>query len=74
MYRPPSRVVYSSLFFVLVMALVIVAKPPPIFSPEGDAKPFGVGERRTIMPLGVVTVVTAVLSMYTFTLIDMIYG
>jgi hypothetical protein len=74
MYRPPSRVVYSSLFFVLVMALVMVAKPPPIFMPDGAATPFGVGEHHTIVPLGVITVVTAVLSMYTFTLIDLVYG
>ena len=74
MYRPPSRVIYSSLFFVLVMALVMVAKPPPIFMTDGAAKPFGVGEHRTIVPLGVITVVTAVLSMYTFTLIDLVYG
>lgn len=74
MYRPPSRVVYSSLFFVLIMALVLIAKPPWIFTSDGVAKPFGVGGQRTIVPLGVVTVLTAVLSMYTFTLIDTVYG
>jgi hypothetical protein len=71
---PPARVVYATLFFLLTMALLLISKPPPLFFPDGSVKPFGVGERRTVFPLGVITTVVAVLSMYTFTLIDVIYG
>jgi hypothetical protein len=71
---PAARVVYSTLFFLLAMTLVLVSKPPPLFSPEGHVRPFGVGPHSTVYPLGVVTVVVAVLSMFIFTLIDVVYG
>jgi hypothetical protein len=74
MFPPPPRVIYATLFFVLVMALILIAKPWPVFESDGTVTPFGVGERRTVFPLGVVTSVVAVLSMFTFTLIDVIYG
>lgn len=70
----PARVVYSVLFFVLLMTLVIVARPRMLFEPDGAVRLFGVGPRRTVFPLGVVSAVVAVLSMYTFSLIDMVYG
>ena len=68
---PPARVVYSCLFFVLSMALIAVARPRAIFDTDGRPKPFGVGEGRTVFPLGVVVVVVAVLSLFAFALIDL---
>ena len=74
MMSPPApRVIYSTLFFILVMMLLLIAKPRPVFASDGSIAQFGVGEDRTVFPLGVVTAAVAVLSMFTFTLIDVIY-
>lgn len=73
---PPARVVYSTLFFVLTMALILVARPRTLFKPDGSAKEFGTGghdQGRTVFPLGVVVVLVAVLSLYTFAMIDLVY-
>ena len=73
MYAP--RVVYSVIFFVLVMTLLVVSKPSALFDPrsEGRPRPFGTGPGHTMFTLGVVTVLLAVLSLYMFTLIDMVF-
>ena len=73
-YRYPARVLYSSVFFVLIMCLVFVSKPRLLFEKDGEVRAFGVGEGRTMLSLAVVTVVAAVLSMFTFSLIDLVYG
>ena len=70
----PPRVIYSTLFFVLLMTLIFVSRPAALFYQDGVVRPFGVGPTRTVFPLGVITVVAATLSMYTFSMIDMIYG
>ena len=70
----PARVLYSAFFFVLVMCLVYVAKPGAVFDQDGTPKPFGVGEGATMIPMGVVTVLAAVLRMYLFSLVDLVYG
>jgi hypothetical protein len=70
---PPARVVYSCLFFVLTMALIAVARPSSVFDASGRPRPFGVGEGRTVFPLGVVVVIVSVLSLYAFALIDLVY-
>jgi Na+/H+ antiporter NhaD/arsenite permease-like protein len=70
---PPARVIYSCLFFVLTMTLVAVAKPSALFDPvTGQPRGFGTGGERTVFPLGVVAVVAAVLSLYTFAMIDLL--
>ena len=68
----PARVAYSALFFVLVMALVVVARPPYVFDGAGRPRPFGVEPGATLLPLGVVTVVAAAGSMFVFSLIDLV--
>jgi hypothetical protein len=70
----PARVVYSTAFFVLLMGLLIVLRPASVFTDEGDPVPFGVGSGRTMFPLGVITVVAALTSMYAFALVDLIQG
>ena len=70
MYAP--RVVYSVIFFVLVMTLLVVSKPSALWS-EGRPRPFGTGPGHTMFPLGVATVLLAVISLYMFTLIDMVF-
>lgn len=69
----PARVVYSVLFYVLCILLVIVSKPSLVFQQDGSVKPFGVGNEKTVFPLGVFVVVGAIVSFYLFTLIDIIY-
>jgi hypothetical protein len=71
-------VLYSSLFFVLLMVLIGVAKPALLFKPDGSLRPFGTRHRgaqphTTVVSLGVVTVAAAVLSMFVFSLIDLVY-
>jgi hypothetical protein len=69
---PPSRVTYSVLFYVLVMVLLAVARPGALFHPDGTPRRFGAVPGATMFPLGVVAVVGAVLSLYTFALIDLV--
>jgi hypothetical protein len=69
-----ARVVYSTAFFVLVMALLIVLRPASVFDEDGEPVAFGVGPGRTMFPLGVITVVAALGSMYAFALVDLVHG
>jgi hypothetical protein len=70
-----ARVIYSVLFFILCMLLVVVSKPSFIFDKEtGQPLPFGVGDDKTLYSLGVVTATLAILSFYFFAWIDMIFS
>lgn len=69
-----GRVIYSLLFFGLLMMLIYVAKPSQLFSPDGNAKPYGIGEDKTVISLGVLTVVSAICSFYIFALLDVIFA
>lgn len=73
MYAP--RVLYSAIFFVLVMALLIVSKPSAFFKDDGEVKGFGLGRGgdATPLPLATVTVIVAVLAMFIFTMIDAVW-
>jgi hypothetical protein len=68
-----SRLVYSILFYGLSMLLLIVSKPDVLFDKDGTPKRFGFGPGKTLFSLGVLTVALAVLSFYTFALIDLIF-
>ena len=68
-----SRVIYSVLFFVLLMILVVLSKPSLVFDTNGAPKPFGIGEDKTMFSLGVLSIVIAILSFYVFCLIDLIF-
>lgn len=69
-----GRVIYSLLFFGLLMMLIFVAKPAQLFSAAGEVKPYGVGEGKTVISLGVLTVVSAICSFYIFALLDVIFA
>jgi hypothetical protein len=75
---PPARVIYSSLFFVLVMTLIVVTKPALLFLADGRVRPFGIGDYatddHTPFPLGAVVVILAITSMFIFSTIDVIYA
>ena len=69
-----GRVAYSALFYILVMALVYIARPSFAFDHNGKAKAFGLGEMQTIYPLGVMSAVLAVACFYTFAILDMVFA
>lgn len=74
-----SRVVYSALFYVLLMTLVFTSKPSVMFendpaSGEYRLRPFGVGYDKTMFSFGVFTVVLAIMSFYLFCLIDLVFS
>lgn len=69
-----SRIIYSMLFFSLLMLLVIVVRPRIMFNKNLDIKSFGLNKDDTIYSFGLFTVVAAILSFYVFCLIDMIFG
>jgi hypothetical protein len=68
-----SRVVYSVLFYVLLIVLIILAKPSIMFHENKTLKIFGVGEDKTMFSLGVASVVLAILSFYVFCIIDLVF-
>lgn len=75
---PAARVIYSSLFFVLTLALLIVSKPRALFTSDGRIRPFGTkgggDTSRTVFSFGVVTVAAAILSMFLFSMIDVVFA
>jgi len=68
------RVLYSIAFYVLVIVLFVVSKPAVIFDQEGNIKPFGIGESKTIFSLGVFVVALAIISFYVFAIIDIVFN
>lgn len=69
-----TRIIYSILFYVLLIILIILAKPSVMFERDGSLKQFGIGDDKTMFSLGVFTVVLAVLSFYVFCMIDLIFA
>lgn len=69
-----TRVIYSVLFYVLLIVLMIVSKPSVMFEENGNIKPFGIGDEKTMFSLGVFTVVLAIISFYLFCLIDLVFS
>jgi len=69
-----ARIIYSILFYVLLIILIILAKPSVMFENDGSLKQFGIGDEKTMFSLGVFTVVLAVLSFYVFCMIDLIFA
>jgi len=69
-----SRILYSIIFFTLLMLLVVVIRPKIMFDNNLQMKSFGINKNETIYSFGLFTVVSAILSFYLFCLIDMIFG
>lgn len=74
MHYPQPRVIYCIIFFLLSMCLILAARPQFMFNEDGSTKPFGVGQGETILSVGSVSVAIAVISMYTFSMIDMLHA
>lgn len=71
--RISSRVVYSILFYILLLILIVLIRPSIMFNQNGNIKPFGIGEEKTLFSFGVFTVILAILSFYVFCLIDLVF-
>ena len=68
-----SRIVYSIVFYVLLMVLIAISKPSVIFEKDGSLKLFGVGYDKTMFSFGVFSVVLAIVSFYVFCIIDLVF-
>lgn len=68
-----NRIIYSILFYILVIVLIIVSKPNIVFDENQHIRQFGFGDNKTLFSLGVFTVVLALLSYYIFALIDVLF-
>jgi hypothetical protein len=51
----------------------MVSRPQFAFDNEGNIRPFGIGEHKSILSLGVVSIALAIWSFYMFTLIDLFF-
>lgn len=67
-----QRTIYTTLFYVLMLMLIIVSKPAFAFNKDGRIRPFGVGEENTVISLGVIVVALAIVSFYVFACIDVV--
>lgn len=73
MIKLNTRLLYSIVFFVLLILLIHTSKPSMIFDVNGDIRRFGIGSNKTMFSFGVFTVVLAILSFYFFCVIDVIF-
>jgi len=69
-----QRVLYSIVFYILVVMLIFVAKPPLMFDSTGQFKDFGIGTHKTLFSFGVLITSVALVSFYIFALIDLVFG
>lgn len=73
-----GRIIYSLLFYLMAVALIVVAKPELMFAENGGIKSFGVGldkdrSPKTVFSFGVLVVVLAIVSFYIFAVIDIVF-
>ncbi len=73
MLRLNTRLLYASVFFVLLILLIFTSKPSLIFDNKGSLRQFGIGDEKTMFSFGVFTVLFAVVSFYFFCVIDVIF-
>ena len=69
-----NRVQYSILAYVLLVSLIVIAKPPIFFDKYGNIKPFGIGDDKTLFSLGVLVVSLSILVFYIFAVIDIVFA
>lgn len=68
-----SRIIYSIVFYILLMILIYTSKPSFMFESDGSIKHFGLGIDKTMFSFGVFAVVLAIMSFYLFCIIDLIF-
>jgi maltodextrin utilization protein YvdJ len=69
-----GRIIYSILLFIMSMLLIYLTKPSMIFKRDDNIKSFGINKHQTIISLGVVTILCAIMSFYVFSVIDLIFS
>ena len=69
-----QRTIYSGMFYLLIVCLIFVSKPPLMFDRNGEFKNFGIGSQKTLFSFGVLTVVVALFAFYVFAMIDLVFG
>ncbi len=69
-----SRIIYSIIFFCLLMILILLIKPKVMFTKKNKFKNFGIKKDETIYSIGVFTIITSILTFYIFCWIDMIFS
>lgn len=69
-----TRLIYSLIFYLLVVALIIVSKPEFMFDANRVAKPFGLGPEKSIFSFGVIISTVSILSYYIFATIDLLFA
>ena len=69
-----SRVVYSVMFFILLLTLLYMCKSSIMFEKNGKMKPFGLNSEQTLFSFGIFTIVLAIASFYLFCIIDLLFG
>ena len=71
-----TRLIYSVIFFGLIMSLIIVLRPKAVFRDDGTLRPFStIGANDsdsdyTLIPFGAIVATVAIGSMLLFTSID----
>lgn len=68
-----KRVLLSITMLILCMVIITVTKPSFIFDKNGDIKPFGTGNEKSIYSLGVVVAVISVFAFYVFSMMDLMF-
>lgn len=68
-----TRIIYSVLFYVLLIVLIVLAKPQIMFDRDGKMKEFGVGEEKSVFSFGLCSMVLAIISFFIFCLVDVIF-
>lgn len=68
-----KRTIYTVLFFLLIINLIFISKPSPLFDKDNNVIQFGIGHDKTIFSLGGIVFILAFFTFYCFTLIDIIF-
>lgn len=68
-----KRILYSVVFYLLCMSLVLTWKPSMVFDRDGRPKGYGVERGETVFSLGVLSVVMAIVCFYAFALVDYLF-
>jgi len=67
-----SRVIYSVMFYTLLISIIFISKPATAFDPQGVIKPFGIGQGKTVFSFGTIVTTLAIVVFYVFCLIDIL--
>ena len=68
------RSIYSVLFYVLLVVLIILVKPSWLFHEDGQVRSFGLGQQQTVFSLGVLVAALAIVAYYIFAIVDILFA